>query len=157
MNAIVKTKLDNKFGSVRELDVQLLSVRDDITSRFKNIAETITKLGDEVHATTSTLLGHVTKTKLPDLERLVADILNADGPTPLTPPDDIPTPLPVSMPTDPPPDLLPPHHRATPSRTPAPAHIDTNHTGSSPVDFERHNSHFGAGIDADGPTLSPTE
>ena len=152
--ATVKEELDNKFGLVQELEVQITSVRDDIAGRLDTMEAAITKLSDEVHTITSTL-GHVTQTEIPKLKRRVTAISHTDGSTTRTPPDDNPDDNPApSQPTDPPPDILPPTRRVLPSRPTAPVHVDTD---SSPVDFELHNSHFGAGIDADGPTLSPNE
>ena len=158
---IVTAEIDVKIGSVLDLDAKLVSFRDDITGRLDDMSAAITKLTKDVHANTSSL-GDVTKTKIPNLERRVAGIYTGDDPQPTASPDDMPTPPPPSTPTDPPPDLLPPTRGATSfrpsnSRPPAPTNVDTHQYRTPSVDFQLHNSHFGAGIDADGPTLSPNE
>jgi hypothetical protein len=134
LNNIVKAELDDKLGSVKELDVKLVSVRDDITSRLDSMSATIAKLSREVNVTSSNL-GHVTKTTIPDLEKPVDDICNENAPQPPVPPDDIPTPPAPSTPTDPPPRLAPTNssrpdisidgpvtypHQLSPSRLPTP-------------------------------------
>ena len=161
LNNIVKAELDDKLGSVTALDDKIVSVRDDITTRLDGMSATIAKLSREINVTSSNV-GHVMKTTIPDLDKRVDNICNANAPQPPVPPDDIPTPPAPSTPTDPPPDLLPPIRRASPYRSTVPSPI---HTNSPQVDFQLHNSHFGAGLNSDfgagktsdGPAMSPTE
>lgn len=83
---IVKAELDDKLGSVTALDVKLGSVRDDITSRIDNMSATIAKLSKEVNVTSSNL-GHVMKTTIPELEKRVDVICNANTLQLPVPPD----------------------------------------------------------------------
>jgi hypothetical protein len=147
----------------KEVDCRLDTMRDsftlDVGCKLAAMEANITKLGDRVHSTASTL-GHITDTKLPDLEWSVVGLT---GPRPpcdpsATPPTDhtttnpatpAPTPMTVNVKTDPPQVLAPPTCHGTPRHS-APA--ASRPSVSSPVGgFHLRNSHVGSGLDSDAP------